>query len=133
MKKVQIAVGIIWSEDRQKLLISERLAQKEFGGFLEFPGGKIEAHEMPTQALIRELQEELAITPINFEHYHDFEYLYPQKLMHFYFFNVWQYTGEARACEQQYISWMNLRDLNSQRFPPANALLLDKLKAESPF
>ncbi len=58
MKQVHIALGIIWSSDHKQVLISERPINKEFGGFLEFPGGKLEAEETPEQALIRELEEE---------------------------------------------------------------------------
>ena len=130
MKEAHIAVGIIWSNDRKQLLISERLAEKEFGGYLEFPGGKIEANETPEQALVRELQEELAITPIHFDRYHSFDYHYPEKLMHFYFFHIWKYQGEALACEQQIIRWLALANLEAKYFPPDNALLLAKLQAE---
>ncbi|MGB3752544.1 MAG: (deoxy)nucleoside triphosphate pyrophosphohydrolase [Parerythrobacter sp.] len=43
-------------------LMQQRPASKPHGGLWEFPGGKVEAHEMPHDALVRELHEELAIT-----------------------------------------------------------------------
>ncbi len=43
------------------VLIGKRPSHKTFGGLWEFPGGKIEAHETPEAALIREINEELGI------------------------------------------------------------------------
>ncbi len=43
-------------------LMHQRPLAKHHGGLWEFPGGKVEAGEVPVFALIRELQEELGIT-----------------------------------------------------------------------
>lgn len=42
-----------------KILITKRPADKQQGGFWEFPGGKLQSDETPQQALQRELREEL--------------------------------------------------------------------------
>ena len=43
------------------VLLAQRPAGKSYGGFWEFPGGKIEEDETPFQATVRELIEELGI------------------------------------------------------------------------
>ncbi len=42
-----------------RILITKRPADKQQGGFWEFPGGKLQSNETPQQALQRELREEL--------------------------------------------------------------------------
>lgn len=45
----------------ERWLMHRRPQEKAHGGLWEFPGGKIEAAEIPVEALIRELHEELGI------------------------------------------------------------------------
>ncbi len=46
-------------EKAGRVLIAQRPFDKHLGGLWEFPGGKIEADESPTEALHREISEEL--------------------------------------------------------------------------
>lgn len=57
---LRVACAVIKDADG-RLLAALRPQGRSLGGKWEFPGGKIEAHESPTLALIRELQEELNI------------------------------------------------------------------------
>ncbi|MCP2074244.1 UNVERIFIED_ORG: 8-oxo-dGTP pyrophosphatase MutT (NUDIX family) [Pseudomonas lini] len=54
---IRIAAALLIGPDGRTLLVRKR-------GTLAFmqPGGKIEAHEQPVQALVRELEEELGLT-----------------------------------------------------------------------
>ena len=53
------AVALIDVDGR--VLISKRPEGKTMAGLWEFPGGKVEENEIPEDALIRELKEELGL------------------------------------------------------------------------
>ena len=43
--RVHVAVGIIYNESKDKVLISKRSSKQHLAGYWEFPGGKIEPNE----------------------------------------------------------------------------------------
>lgn len=57
-KQIDVAVGLIRNEAGE-WLCCQRRDTDDHGGLWEFPGGKFELGESLTQALVRELQEEL--------------------------------------------------------------------------
>jgi 8-oxo-dGTP diphosphatase len=59
--RIAVVAGALQGEDG-RWLMHRRPFDKHHGGLWEFPGGKVEVTEMPKQALIRELSEELGIT-----------------------------------------------------------------------
>ena len=56
----EVVAALIWDQD--KFMICQRPAHKTRGLLWEFVGGKVEPGETKEQALIRECQEELAVT-----------------------------------------------------------------------
>ena len=60
MKTVLVAAVALIDADK-RILMAQRPADKPMAGLWEFPGGKVEPGEMPEEALIRELREELGI------------------------------------------------------------------------
>ena len=54
-----VAAAIVDGEGR--LLLRLRPLDKQHGGLWEFPGGKVESGETPGLALVREIEEELAL------------------------------------------------------------------------
>ena len=57
---IPVVAGALQRAD-ERWLMHRRPPGKHHGGLWEFPGGKVEAHEMPMESLIRELNEELGI------------------------------------------------------------------------
>ena len=116
-----------------RVLIARRPEGKSMAGLWEFPGGKVQPGETPEAALIRELQEELAVdtkssclAPLAFAShaYQDFHLLMPLFVC-----RVWQ--GTPRPQEGQDIAWVRPARLSDYPMPPADeplvALLHDLL------
>jgi len=58
---VLVVVGAAIFDDSGLLLAAQRAAPARYAGLWEFPGGKVEAGEMPAEALVRECREELGV------------------------------------------------------------------------
>lgn len=127
MKKLQIAVGIIRNENNE-IFITRRAADAHMVNKLEFPGGKVEMGETPEQAVVRELQEEVGITPQHFSLFEKLEYEFPDRHITLWFWLVESWEGEPWGKEGQPGEWMSLVGLNADDFPPANEPVIAKLK-----
>ena len=57
---IEVVLAFLYDAEG-RVLIAQRPDGKSYGGFWEFPGGKIEAGESPEEATVRELAEELEI------------------------------------------------------------------------
>ena len=76
----EVVAALIWDQD--KFMICQRPAHKARGLLWEFVGGKVEPGETKEQALIRECQEELAITLDVGEVFMDVTHEYPDLTVH---------------------------------------------------
>ena len=104
-----------------RVLVAQRPQGKSMAGLWEFPGGKIEAGEIPEAALIRELREELGIAvkepclaPFTFaSHTYGAFHL----LMPLYICRRWD--GEPRPLMHAALKWLKPRDLllNAADYP----------------
>lgn len=119
MSSVHVAVGVILDAQRN-ILITRRAAGAHQGDLWEFPGGKVEPGESLAQALARELREELGIeigrTSALLEVHHD----YGDKAVLLDVHVVWEFSGEARALEEQPMAWVSPMELGNYTFPAAN-------------
>ena len=127
-----VAVAILQNECGEFLLAS-RPPNKPWAGWWEFPGGKIEVGESAEYALIRELQEELGISPSHIQPWLQRTYNYPAThdsaaktvKLHFFFVTRWQ--GDLLALENQQLSWQSPSNISVSPILPANAPILKAL------
>ena len=90
---VQVVAAILERDGR--ILIGQRTPAQSHPLKWEFPGGKVEPGEAPEQALIRELEEELAIRAAEPSEITRYQFAYPGKRpIELIFFRVSSYEGE---------------------------------------
>ena len=123
---VHVAVGVIIQHDQ--VLICWRDASLHQGNRYEFPGGKVEQGETPTQALKRELKEELNIDVRHIVRAQQLNFNYPEKTVCLYVFKVTAFEGQPVGQQQQEVIWVAKDQLANYRFPDANAPILGMLK-----
>ena len=129
MKTVKVVAAVItaFNENGEKIIFATQRGYGEFKDGWEFPGGKIEAGETPEQALIRELQEEVGITPTQSSLFEKLEYQFPDRHITLWFWLVESWEGEPWGKEGQPAQWIAQYALNAEDFPPANAPVIEKL------
>jgi 8-oxo-dGTP diphosphatase len=128
--RVYVAVGVIVDADGQRVLLAKRLAHVHQGDLWEFPGGKVEPGETSSQALARELREELAIEVVCCSPLLEVVHDYADKSV---LLDVWQisrFTGQAQGREGQQLCWVAIENLHQFTFPAANRSIVAQLQAD---
>ncbi|MBR9729132.1 8-oxo-dGTP diphosphatase MutT [Shewanella intestini] len=125
-KRVHVAVGVIINT-HQQILLALRHGHLHQGGKWEFPGGKVEAGETVTQALTRELAEEVNLTVDDSSPFMNISHDYPDKQVRLDIHLVTQFSGNATGLEGQQIKWVDINQLNQYEFPEANKPILAKV------
>ena len=126
-KTVNVAVGIIL--DGLYCFVTKRDEAVHQGGKWEFPGGKVEQGEEITEALARELQEEVGIKIKGSQPFMRIEHDYGDKHVTLHIHIVSDFAGVASGCEGQLGQWILLKDLHTLRFPEANHAIIKQLVA----
>ncbi|MEN8128700.1 MAG: Nudix family hydrolase [Pseudomonadota bacterium] len=124
---VHVVAAAIINQDCQ-VLITRRPLDVHQGGTWEFPGGKVEWGEQPLEALRRELEEELDVTPLVSRPLIKFRYEYPDKRV---LLDIWQvdrFHGRPVGREGQALKWVVQSKLKDFRFPEANLPILAALR-----
>lgn len=125
-KRVHVAVGVIINS-QQQILLAKRPEHLHQGGKWEFPGGKVEAGETVTEALARELKEEVALNVETTNPFMELSFDYPDKQVFLDIHTVTSFSGEATGLEGQQVQWVPKSKLREFEFPEANKVILDKL------
>ena len=127
MIKKTIGVGVIWNQQGQ-ILIDRRRPTGVFGGFWEFPGGKIETGETSEECIKREIWEELGIVIEVGKHLitiaHTYAHLHVTLIVH----HCQYIDGVPQPIECDEIRWVNLEELDKFNFPEANFQIIAALR-----
>ena len=122
----EVVAALIWQGD--KFMICQRPAHKARGLLWEFVGGKVEPGESKEQALVRECQEELAVTLSVGDVFMEVVHEYPDITVHLTLFNATIAEGELQKLEHNDIQWITPNDIPNYDFCPADEEILKKIK-----
>ena len=129
MKTIKVVAAVICDslENTSKIFATSR-GYGEFKGQWEFPGGKLEVGETLQQALIREIQEELAVKVEIGELIETIEYDYPTFHLSMDCFWCVVVDGEIILKEAEAARWFDKDELYSVDWLPADIALIAKLQ-----
>jgi 8-oxo-dGTP diphosphatase len=123
---IDVAAAVLLRADGS-FLLAQRPAGKVYGGYWEFPGGKLEPGEPPAAALARELHEELGLDVEAAAPWITRVYTYPHGTVRLHFFRVRRWTGEPHGREGQAFAWQRVDAIAVAPMLPANAPVLRAL------
>ncbi len=126
---IEVVAAILIKQ--QQVFIAKRPTDKPFGGLWEFPGGKIEVNETPFQALKRELKEELDIDIIKATFVQNTYNHNVSAAVNLQFYLIDTYQGYPKGNEGQTVCWVDIMQLASFQFPPANQAIIQWLLERS--
>ena len=121
----EVVAALIW--DKDKFMICQRPAHKARGLLWEFVGGKVEVEESKEQALVRECQEELAITLSVSDAFMDVIHEYPDLTVHLTLLNATIAEGVPQKLEHNDIQWITPSEIQNYKFCPADEEILKKI------
>ena len=124
----EVVAALIW--DKDKFMICQRPAHKARGLLWEFVGGKVETGETKQQALVRECQEELAVTVDVGVVFMDVTHEYSDLTAHLTLFHAAIREGVPQKLEHNDIRWITVGEIDQYDFCPADETILDRLRKE---
>ena len=127
MKHIEVVAAIIRKDD--KIFATQR-GYGEWKDWWEFPGGKMEAGELPEEALRREIWEELETRIVVENLVETVEWDYPQfhLSMHCYLCHV--ESGHLELKEHEAAKWLNKDELENVNWLPADLKVIEKVRCE---
>ncbi len=124
---IEVVAAVVRNGDR--ILLCQRHDGDHLPLMWEFPGGKIEADETPTAALLRELEEELGVVSSIGAQLAEERHAYPEKRVRLRFFEA-TITGTPEPRVHRQLRWVPLADLGDYPVPPPNARVVALLQTE---
>ena len=125
----EVVAALIWEQGR--FLICQRPPHKARGLLWEFVGGKVEPGETRAQALVRECQEELAVTVTVGDIFIEVTHTYPDMTVHLTLFHASIAAGTPQMLEHHDMKWITAAEIPQYEFCPADRVILDRLMQDA--
>ena len=122
----KVVGGIIINKG--KIFIAQRSNKKDHGLKWEFPGGKVNLNEIITDALAREMKEELSINIKKYKFLLDYIFEYKNlKKIHLHFYKIEDYIGIIKNLEHNKIIWTDLNNLEKFDFLDGDRIIIERI------
>lgn len=130
MRTVRVVAAVIQAicENGEKSIFATARGYGEYKGKWEFPGGKIEDGETPSEALRREIKEELDTEIKVGELIDTIEFDYPAFHLSMDCFWAEVVAGNLELKEAADAKWLTRETLDSVEWLPADVTILQKIK-----
>lgn len=130
MKQVEVSAAIIINN--KKILCVQRGPNKfeYISNKFEFPGGKVESGELPSDAAIREIYEELKMTISVEREFLTVNHIYPDFKIKMHSFICSTLTQELELSEHISFQWLDKSELKFLDWAAADIPIVDKLIKE---
>lgn len=128
MKQIEVVAAII--HDSEGRIFATQRGYGDYKDWWEFPGGKMEAGEIPEEALRREIWEELETRIVVENLVETVEWDYPQfhLSMHCYLCHV--ESGHLELKEHEAAKRLNKDELENVSWLPADLKVIEKVRCE---
>ena len=122
----KLVVAALVRDEVGRILLSRRREDQPMGGLWELPGGKVEEGEAPSEALRREIEEELGVSCAVGEIFDVVFHRYPafDVLLLVYWCDL---DGAPRAVQVAQLAWVPPERLRGYRVLPADEPLIERL------
>jgi len=129
LKTVRVVAAVIQAvnDKNEPVIFATQRGYGEYKDGWEFPGGKIEAGETPSEALVREIKEELDTTIIVGELIDTIEYDYPSFHLSMDCFFCTIAAGRLLLKEHEAARWLTKEELYSVDWLPADVTVIDQI------
>ncbi|MBI5589287.1 MAG: A/G-specific adenine glycosylase [Deltaproteobacteria bacterium] len=121
-----VVAGVVYH--RGRMLITQRKPDGLLGGLWEFPGGKIQEGESPSDACVREIREETGVSARIVSHLCQVKHAYTHFKIQMQVFICHALSGAVRLNGPVDFRWITADDMDLYPFPGANHKFLGLLK-----
>ena len=125
--RLRVVAAALFDDDG-RVLIAQRPEGKHMAGWWEFPGGKVGAGESDSQALVRELREELGVETRSGPEVMTLTHDYPDRTIDLVLIRATLLDGAPRGLDGQALKWVDCQSLRNERLLPADAPFIEALQ-----